>query len=982
MKTKLLLILVAVVVSFQTAFADSFTSHVRVNIGDLYYNLNDDNRTAEVTSQSANSPYWTTSPTTVNIPSSVLYGGKTYAVIRIGDSAFESCENLSSVTIPNGIVSIGSWAFMNNTNLSTLTIPSSVSLIEGGTFKGCSNLSSITCEATNPPSCPLAYPFPSTTIPVYVPENSVQAYKNADGWKDFTNIQAIPTIKTYDLWINGTQITDQNCSNIASTISGVSGTVSYDATTSTLTMQNATITAPTKKYAIQSAIRNLTIKVLGNNTINSANDWSGIRLDKRATINGGGKLTIDAKGEGIGIYIFNKDDAQLIEDISLSIEGTEVYAKGLSGIAGYGSQLSLSKTFGAVLSVTNSKVTAEFNNYTAGLGDTRKGGALEYLHALNFDGVRIVDPRNVKVKPKQMENVVSATDANAIINKVVIDKPVTYGIELNGVKIDEINCTDIASDIDGVSGTVSFDPSTTTLTMQDASINAVKAYAIQNSIPDLKIKVLGTNTINGDKDWSGIRLNKNTEITGGGNLSVKTTGAGIGIFIYNTNEIDLTENITLSVTGGTELYAEGMSGISGYGGSASMSRTYGAVLSVTDSRVTAAFHGNTSVLNSGRKGGGIEYLHALNLDGVEIISPRNVTFVPKTMSNIVDVADNTLVLNKVAINKAYVDLGLSSGTLWATFNVGANAPEDYGDYFAWGEIAPVSNYDWTNYTHADGAGKLKKYCNMSQKGYNDFTDELTILVPEDDAATANVGAEWCIPTQEQCLELFSQCYCVLTEDYEGKGVKGYIVYRSINKSIDYGITKGSDHEYSLSTDAHIFLPFAGRYVDGTDINNANLGGYWSSSLNNVNPISAKCLLLAGNGLLNDTGNRYLGRTVRAVKAQNYTITITQPANGSIRVVEQDINLADVRERTELHFVAEAGENYEFDSWNGCSENGYLIVTGDATVTCSFKQKQQPTSVKNIGTAAPKVSKVLENGTMYIIKGGVKYNLQGVKCEGE
>ena len=101
--------------------------------------------------------------------------------------------------------------------------------------------------------------------------------------------------------------------------------------------------------------------------------------------------------------------------------------------------------------------------------------------------------------------------------------------------------------------------------------------------------------------------------------------------------------------------------------------------------------------------------------------------------------------------REYVDLGLPSGTLWATMNVGAGAPEDYGDYFAWGEIEPKSDYSWETYKWCKGSeDELTKYCTRSD---NDFKDDLTELEPKDDAATVNWGSEWQMPSRAQCDEL-------------------------------------------------------------------------------------------------------------------------------------------------------------------------------------------------------------------------------------
>ena len=83
------------------------------------------------------------------------------------------------------------------------------------------------------------------------------------------------------------------------------------------------------------------------------------------------------------------------------------------------------------------------------------------------------------------------------------------------------------------------------------------------------------------------------------------------------------------------------------------------------------------------------------------------------------------------ITHEYVDLGLPSGLLWATCNVGADTPEAYGDYFAWGETEPKNTYNLSTYQYANGTfddPQLTKYCNNPSYGYNGFTDNLTTLL--------------------------------------------------------------------------------------------------------------------------------------------------------------------------------------------------------------------------------------------------------------
>ena len=111
-------------------------------------------------------------------------------VMRIGEWGFYDCSSLTSVTIGNSVMSIGNWAFLGCSSLISVTIPNSVTSIETSAFSGCSSLTSITCEAENPPTLgSYALNGVSTSTPVYVPCRCVEAYKAANGWKDFTNIQ-------------------------------------------------------------------------------------------------------------------------------------------------------------------------------------------------------------------------------------------------------------------------------------------------------------------------------------------------------------------------------------------------------------------------------------------------------------------------------------------------------------------------------------------------------------------------------------------------------------------------------------------------------------------------------------------------------------------------------------------------------------------------------------------------------------------------
>ena len=121
--------------------------------------------------------------TSITIPNSVTH---------IGDFAFSGCENLTSITIPESVTGIGAYAFQNCRKLTSIIIPKSVTSIGPKAFQYTYNITSITCEAIVPPTCNTeCFASINKSIPVYVPASSVNAYKTASQWKDFTNIQPL-----------------------------------------------------------------------------------------------------------------------------------------------------------------------------------------------------------------------------------------------------------------------------------------------------------------------------------------------------------------------------------------------------------------------------------------------------------------------------------------------------------------------------------------------------------------------------------------------------------------------------------------------------------------------------------------------------------------------------------------------------------------------------------------------------------------------
>lgn len=198
------------------------------------------------------------------------------------------------------------------------------------------------------------------------------------------------------------------------------------------------------------------------------------------------------------------------------------------------------------------------------------------------------------------------------------------------------------------------------------------------------------------------------------------------------------------------------------------------------------------------------------------------------------------------VERKYVDLGLPSGLKWATMNVGATKPEESGDFFAWGETQPKSNYNWSTYKWCNGgASSLTKY--KASSLYGSVATKIA-LDPEDDAAHVNWGGSWRMPTFAELQELLDNCTWTWTSDYNGTGIAGRIV--TSNKS-GY-------------TDKSLFLPAAGLR-DGTNLRNAgSYGYYWSSSLYTDTPTSSYLVHFHSGAFGWSSSFRFGGFSVRPV----------------------------------------------------------------------------------------------------------------------
>ena len=327
-------------------------------------------------------------------------------------------------------------------------------------------------------------------------------------------------IEKYGLLIGGIDVTSANYDAIDQ-LPGVTGSLSYDPAKKILRMAYATIPTDDDKVAVHNqSVDGLKIEMTGDNTMSGG---TGCILERPTTITGSGNMTITGT-KGCGVALKNT---------MLTIKGIEVRVSGATeGISG-------DKSAGCGLAVNDAHVEAEGSQ-----------GSVVGISKLQLNTCYIKEPSGAAFDAT-LKGV--AAKGALVKEKVVMIPPIKYGVMVAGVEVTVDNCADL-SVIDGVKGTVSYDPATKTLTLKDATIDKSGDDNIYNyGLDGLKIKVLGTNSLTSDNGTS-INLKEETTFVGNGTLKIKSDYYGIGI---RNNEV----NCTISEC---KIYIEGVDGIDGY----------------------------------------------------------------------------------------------------------------------------------------------------------------------------------------------------------------------------------------------------------------------------------------------------------------------------------------------------------------------------------------------------------------------------------
>ena len=342
----------------------------------------------------------------------------------------------------------------------------------------------------------------------------------------FIAMMALPTTAQaqnwYDLWICGTQVNSDNCGDL-SVIDGVEGTVKYDPDSKTLTLEGAKLNVDVEEniYCIWSKIDGLTIKVSGTNELNAKD--AAIVVYAPATITGGG--TLNAKSEGYA--------AIYAGGTNLTIKDCIVNVKGNYGIAGDDGS-------NEKLLISNATVTAEGEKY----------GSICDFKEITLEDCAITQPAGATFDESKHAIVLNG---EKVTSEVKIEPITYYALEICGTQVTSDNCGDL-SVIEGVGGTVKYEPESKTLTLENATIkNTKKEYysslGLYNAIDGLAIRLIGNNTISVEYNSGIVNRDGNAlTLTGNGKLTVKSLAETSRYSIFNEGTITV-RNCTLEASG-------------------------------------------------------------------------------------------------------------------------------------------------------------------------------------------------------------------------------------------------------------------------------------------------------------------------------------------------------------------------------------------------------------------------------------------------
>ncbi len=749
----------------------------------IYYNINGNEATVTYYGSSPYDASHSYSGSVV-IPATVTYSGTTYPVTAIGNSAFSDCSGLISIDIPNSVTSIGGGAFYNCSGLTSIAIPNSVTSIGSGAFFYCSSLTSIDIPNSVTEIGMNAFNSCTGLTSIVMPEYLTKI--NEGTFSDCTSLTGI------DIPNSVTEIGNfafYKCSGLTSidipnsvTEIGINAFYSCTGLTS-IDIPNSVTSIGVSAFCNCTGLTSIVVES-GNPKYDSRNNCNAIIETASNTLIVGCENTIIPNTvTAIGNSAFDNFSGLTSIDIPNSV--TSIGDEAFWGCSGLTS-----------ITIPNSVTFI-------GDGAFHDCTGLTSVNIHDLDAWCKIDFHNFYSNPLYYAQHLFIDGEET--TDLVIPESVT---SIGGYAF--YGCTGLTS--------VTI-PNSVTSIGEEAfyGCSGLTSVTIPNSVTSVGGKAF--------YNCSGL-----TDVYCYIADPLRVSLAGDAFDLYDADASERTLHV---LPGTTEAYY--------------YNEWYWYFDQVIEDLIPEPeplpgdVNGDrevniadvNAVINIILSGNGNNTAADVNGDGEINIADVNA---------VIDIILNLVVEEE----HEWVDLGLPSGTLWATCNVGASSPEELGSYFAWGETATKDFYDWSTYKWCNNNYmKMTKYCTVSNYGNDGFVDNKTELDLEDDAAYVNWGPSWRIPSYEQFEELCTSCTSLWTQH---NGVNG-LMFTGPNGN-------------------NLFLPATGM-LWGKGLGGVGADGYyWSRTLYNY-PNDAFILIFKSNVLSYwDCSYRSIGLTVRAVRASN------------------------------------------------------------------------------------------------------------------
>ncbi len=840
-------------------------------VGGIYYNINGDEATVTFRGTYTHS-YSDEYTGDVTIPSAVTYGGTTYAVTAIGESAFLFCDEVTSVTIPNSVTSIGKDAFYACAGLTELTIPKSVTSIGDRVFVSCVNLTSLTVASGNSHydsrgNCNAIIETASNTliagcqnsfIPRTVTAIGAYAFCSCRGLTDISIPSSVTAIGAY-AFEDCYGLTNMTIPNSVTEI-GIMAFYNCIGLTS-LTISNAVTHLADLVFSNCSGLTEITIP---NSVITIGKEAFG-------GCDGLTSVTIPNSVTTIGKRAFWS--CENLASVNFGNSVTSIDEGAFRGCVAL-----TSMTIPATVTVISERLFENCSNLVnVTIPNTVTTiGAFAFMNCISLTGVTI--PNSVQTIGIRVfsgcQNLTDITIPNSVTS--FGEAVFRFCVNLENITVESGNTIyDSRGNCNAIIETAS---NTLIAGCQNTVIpNSVKAIGDEAFLDISSLRgIIIPNSVTSIGEWAFYGCSGLEEVTMG--KRVITIDGHAFRDCYSLKSITIPATVT---TIGEWAFDECRSLTDVYSYITDPSKvSYGTYpFYLHDGN----YSGRTLHVPQGTAGGyqadgnwrpyfgqivddlmPEDYPQGdVNHDGEVNIADVNAvlaiilggnTYTPEADVNgdgEVNIADINVLIDIILgggshsqDDHEYVDLGLPSGTLWATCNIGATSPEQYGCYFAWGETMPKEDYTWETYLWCNGSYKsMTKYCT---KGSYGTVDHKIKLDSEDDAATVNWGSSWCMPSVGQIKELMEKCSIQWTTM---NGVNGLLVTG----------TNGNT----------MFLPAAGA-LEGSSHEDAGVRGYyWSCALDPDANMFAFILGVMTEGSGQYFGLRDHGYTVRAVRSFGY-----------------------------------------------------------------------------------------------------------------